>query len=435
MTQKKAKISRILFLMSKTILVLWMISGGISALLGAEFMVEQIAKLGYPEYFSKVLGMAKLIGAFFFIFPVRKILKVLTYCGVIFEVSMASISYLLAGFWEESLPPIVFLIITAGSFFLWFKSRQLTIGQKPKLPKTNDFRPELITNKGFVKIYKTFQIKHRNFSRLKKSVLEKRVSLDQEVFNVFIGEESLSITLWNLAYHHLAEGILDKTPFLITFCPVCNSGMLFNRTVDDEVLEFYVSGVYRGTMIMCDKPTNSYWDHITGICLGGYYTGKQLDIIDSHHISTVRETLSASPETNIAIPKLSPLERFFTKYQNGHVWRKVPEGKFYPGFKDSFEFEDSRRPEKELGLGIFHGGKAKFYPLEIIKNEKLIEDEFQNELVIVKMDDTLGIPKAEFPSKPKDAPMQLFLRWYGFAQTFKDCDIYEAKKTNHYDYT
>ncbi|WP_299530183.1 DUF3179 domain-containing (seleno)protein [Ulvibacterium sp.] len=424
MVQKKTKSGRMLFLITKTILVLWMISGGVSALLGAEFMVEQIEKLGYPNYFPKVLGIAKLIGALIFIFPVKKILKVITYCGVFFEVSIAFVSYIFAGLWQDSFPPIVFLTIATVSFFLWFKSKDLSLGLKPKLPKIKSFRPELITNKEFVKIYQTFQITEKHLLSLKQMIAENRIKPNQEVFNIKIGKEQIIITLWNLAYHHLAEGNLNKVPFLITFCPVCNSGMLFNRTVEDEILEFYVSGVYRGTMIMCDQQTNSYWDHITGVCLGGYYTGRQLEIIDSHTITSAKESLSYSDTIKVAIPQLSLLKRFFTKFQNGHVWRKVPEGKFYPGFKDSFEFEDTRRPEKELGLGILHKNKAKFYPFETIKKEKEIKDEFLGQTIIIKIDEQLGIPKAEFQSKSKEMPKQLFLRWYGFVQTFRNCEIY-----------
>lgn len=165
--QNKSKISRIIFLVTKTILVLWMLSGGVSALLGADFMVEQIEKLGYPSYFAVILGIAKLIGALIFILPVKNILKIFAYVGVIFEVTSAFASYVFAGFWQDSIPPVMFLCITVISFFLWFKVRKISIGTKPKMPRTNDFRPELITNKGFVKIYETFQIKNKHLISLK----------------------------------------------------------------------------------------------------------------------------------------------------------------------------------------------------------------------------------------------------------------------------
>ena len=429
MVQKKTKVYQILFITTNAVLILWMISGGISALLGADFMLEQIDRLGYPDYFPNILGIAKIIGALLLLLPVNKLLKIIAYVGVIFEVVMAFVSYVLAGLWQDGFPPLMFLAITIVTFLLWFKVKKVHIGLKQPMQKLKNFKPELITNKGFVKIYNTFRIKNKNLMPLKKLLDSKSVNPNQEIFNIEIGKEKLAITLWNLAYHHLAEGILDKIPFLITFCPVCNSGMLMNRTVDDEILEFYVSGVYRGTMIICDKQTNSYWDHITGICLGGYYTGKTLEVMGSHNITTAEEVIWNSADIRIAIPKLSPLKKFFTKFQNGHVWRKVPEGKFYPGFKDSFEFEDTRRPEKELGLGVFEKDKAKFYPLDFIKREKIINDVFQDRKVIIELDQELGIPKAKFELLTDEKPNQLFLRWYGFAQTFKECEIYNTEKT------
>lgn len=429
MIQSKSKIYRIVFLISKLILILWMFSGGISALIGADFMLEQISKLGYPVYFPTILGIAKIIGALLLLLPVKNLLKIIAYVGIVFEVVMAFVSYVSVGLWQDSFPPIMFLAITITSFLMWFKVKKIHIGLKQQMQKLNDFRPELITNQGFVKIYNTFKIKKRNLISLKQAINDKKVKPNQELFNIDIDDNHLTITLWNLAYHHLAEGVLGNTPFLITFCPVCNSGMLMNRTVNEKILEFYVSGVYRGTMIMCDRQTNSYWDHITGICLGGFYTGKQLEIIGSQDIRTAEESLWENNDIKVAIPKLSLLEKSFTKFQNGHVWRKVPEGKFYPGFKASFEFEDTRRPEKELGLGIFENGKAKFFPLDIIKREKTITDEFQGKLINIIIDESLGIPRANYELRADKRPNQLFLRWYGFAQTFKDCEIYIAEKT------
>lgn len=424
MIQNKTKTYRWLYLGTKTALVLWMLSGGISALSGADFMIKQIDLLGYPEYFPNLLGIAKIVGALILLLPTQRLLKIFAYNGIIFEVFAAFASYASVGLWQDSLPPVFFLVLAVTSFYLWFRVKNIHIGEQQPMPKLKEFRPALITNKGFVKIYRTFRIEKKNLADLNELLKKERIKANQEVFKIEIEGEKLAIPLWNLAYHHLAEGVLGNTSFIVTFCPVCNSGMLMNRNVENEILEFYVSGVYRGTMIMCDRKTNSYWDHITGVCLGGFYTGKSLKIIGSHDIDTVEGSLRISPSMAIATPRLSLLERLLTQFQNGHTWRKVPEGKFYPGFKKSFEFEDKRRPEKELGLGIYNSGKSKFYPLTEIKKEKMVTDKIDGKMIRIMLQDDLGIPKAEFYPTISERPQQIFSRWYGFAQTFKDCEIY-----------
>lgn len=201
--------------------------------------------------------------------------------------------------------------------------------------------------------------------------------------------------------------------------------MVFNRTVQGTDLNFYVSGVYRGMMIMSDTETHSYWDHITGECLAGYYLGERLPMLGSHELVLAADLVNSEPRISIAVPGLNVLQKFFTWFQNGHVWRRVPQGKFYPGFKESFEFEDNRRPEKELGLGVVEKGHARFYPLEVVKAHSSISDIIDGKQITVCVDRNLGIPVATFNDSIQ-RPTQLFMRWYGFAQTFRDCEIFVA---------
>ncbi|MEL7121308.1 MAG: DUF3179 domain-containing (seleno)protein, partial [Bacteroidota bacterium] len=406
--------------------VFWMYSGGVAALSNADFMVETIQKLGYPPYFHHLLGIAKLIGATLILFSLNKYLKAFAYAGVFYELISSSLSYALSGLLLEAIIPLLFFGIVGVSCYTWFRKNRYSLIKDLDLSiKTvKNFRPELVADKKFVKIYKTFQVERNNLIALKdfRKIIQRKE--EREVFILNLNGVQIGITIWHLAYHHIAQGCINKQDFLITFCPVCNSGMVFKPVVNDQKLDFYVSGVYRGTMIMSDKQTNSYWDHITGECLHGFYGGEQLNIISSHEIIFEKD---ASSHLKVAVPKLSRFQKLVVKMQNGHTWRKVPEGKFYPGFKESFEFEDNRRPEKELGLGIVQDDIAKFYPLIYIQRQEKIIDIIGKRKVIVSIDDELSIPKAKFVNNDRK-PTQIFMRWYGFVQTFKNVEIYEIKE-------
>ncbi|MBA3326360.1 MAG: DUF3179 domain-containing protein, partial [Rhodobacteraceae bacterium] len=64
----------------------------------------------------------------------------------------------------------------------------------------------------------------------------------------------------------------------VTFCPLCNSGLVFDRRLDDMVLEFGVSGLLRHSdLIMYDRQTFSWWQQFSGEAIVGRLSGRRLD--------------------------------------------------------------------------------------------------------------------------------------------------------------
>ena len=80
-----------------------------------------------------------------------------------------------------------------------------------------------------------------------------------------------------LLWHEIVNDTIGDTPVAVTFCPLCNSGVFFNRNVDGEVLTFGVSGKLRNSdMIMYDHNTESWWQQATGEGIVGDYSGVEL---------------------------------------------------------------------------------------------------------------------------------------------------------------
>ena len=88
----------------------------------APAMTETITALGYPIYFMKILGVAKLLGIAAILFGRLPTLKEWAYAGFTFDVLGAFLSHLMAG---DSiliaLVPLLFLVVQLGSYFLWRK--------------------------------------------------------------------------------------------------------------------------------------------------------------------------------------------------------------------------------------------------------------------------------------------------------------------------
>jgi hypothetical protein len=81
-----------------------------------------------------------------------------------------------------------------------------------------------------------------------------------------------------LMWHEIVNDEVDGQPIAVTFCPLCNTGMVFDATVDGQALEFGVSGLLRHSdMIMYDRQTESWWQQAMGEAIVGTQLGERLE--------------------------------------------------------------------------------------------------------------------------------------------------------------
>jgi hypothetical protein len=83
----------------------------------------------------------------------------------------------------------------------------------------------------------------------------------------------LQIMVW----HEIVNDTIANDPVLITYCPLCGSGIAFERRIEGEEVEFGVSGkLYNSNLVMYDRKTNSYWTQIDGLAIAGELSGTKL---------------------------------------------------------------------------------------------------------------------------------------------------------------
>ena len=110
---------------------------------------------------------------------------------------------------------------------------------------------------------------------------------DQEPVIAFeINGEARAYPLQVLTWHEIVNDEVDGVPVTVTFCPLCNSAIVFDRRLDGVVYDFGVSGNLRNSdLIMWDRQTESWWQQLTGGAIVGELTGKRLKILPSSIIS------------------------------------------------------------------------------------------------------------------------------------------------------
>lgn len=89
-----------------------------------------------------------------------------------------------------------------------------------------------------------------------------------------------------IVWHEIVNDTIEKTPLVVTFCPLCGSAIVFNATIDGTPEKFGVSGkLYESNLLMYDKTTESLWSQIIGEAVVGDRTGEKLSVYPSQVMS------------------------------------------------------------------------------------------------------------------------------------------------------
>ncbi len=107
-----------------------------------------------------------------------------------------------------------------------------------------------------------------------------RLADTEPVIGLVLGDEARAYPLSVLTRHEIVNDVVAGIPVAVTYCPLCNSAVVFDRRVEGRVLEFGVSGNLRNSdLVMYDRQTESWWQQFLGEAIVGTMTGTRLTTI------------------------------------------------------------------------------------------------------------------------------------------------------------
>jgi hypothetical protein len=178
-----------------------------------------------------------------------------------------------------------------------------------------------------------------------------------------------------LSRHEIVNDRFGPVPVAVTFCPLCNTALAFDRRIDGQVIRLGVSGLLRNSdMVMWDEATTSLWQQITGEGIVGAFAGKRLDLISTAIVSysdvleNFPDALSLSQDTGFGI-------EYGT---NGYTEYSSSSRPFL--FNDE---PDPRFPALSRVVGVRAGGVDKAYPFGAISDKAVVNDRVGDEPVVV----------------------------------------------------
>jgi hypothetical protein len=101
---------------------------------------------------------------------------------------------------------------------------------------------------------------------------------EEAVLALEIDGEARAYPIQIMMWHEIVNDTVGGIPVTVSFCPLCNSALAYDRRVDDRILDFGTSGsLYNSALVMYDRQTESLWSHFTAEAIVGTLTGSTLD--------------------------------------------------------------------------------------------------------------------------------------------------------------
>ncbi len=197
---------------------------------------------------------------------------------------------------------------------------------------------------------------------------------ESPVISVEINGEARAYPLAIMTWHEIANTEQGGEPISVTFCPLCNSALVFDRNVEGEILDFGVSGNLRNSdLVMFDRQTESWWQQFTGEALVGEYTGTMLEILPSQMVGFA-QFVEEFPDAEVLSRQTGASRSYGTNPYSGYDSNSNP-------FLFSGDI-DNRLPATERVLAGFVGSAAVAYPFPALQDEVVINDEVDGQMVV-----------------------------------------------------
>ena len=201
------------------------------------------------------------------------------------------------------------------------------------------------------------------------------VSDDDLVIGVNYQGEIKAYPLFIMTWHEIVNDHFGDVPVAVTYCPLCFTNQVFDRTIDGKEVEFGTSGkLYNSNLVMYDRLTGSYWSQVLGLAIKRELTGRELEKIPFDVIrwndwkALYPDTLALTTDTGHTRPYNSdPYSDYF----------KDPRVLF------PVDNRDDRIPEKEVILGFENNGIYKAYRLSDVESKKIVNDKIGDQNIVI----------------------------------------------------
>ncbi|GAB4225592.1 MAG: DUF3179 domain-containing protein [Methyloligellaceae bacterium] len=139
---------------------------------------------------------------------------------------------------------------------------------------------------------------------------EKEVGATEPVVGFALNGDARAYPLRILMWHEIVNDVVGGVPVTVTYCPLCNSAIVFDRRLDGKVLDFGTTGKLRNSdLVMYDRQTESWWQQFTGTGIIGTYTGRQLATFPAR-LESFERFKARHPDGKVLVPNIPSMRAY-----------------------------------------------------------------------------------------------------------------------------
>ncbi len=222
------------------------------------------------------------------------------------------------------------------------------------------------------------------------------LSSSDGVLGVEVNGDARAYPLRILVWHEIVNDLVGGVPVAATYCPLCGTGIAYDRRVAGQTLTFHVSGkLLNNDLVMLDAETASLWPQIIGSAATGPMKGQALGVIPST-TTTLGAWRASHPGTQV-LARLRCDEGISTPcgaqpYQRDYGANPYGGYESNPGtlFPRPYGNDGSALGPKEIVLGVLVSQTAKAYPYKVLKDNPVVNDMVAGVAIVVTFADGAG---------------------------------------------
>lgn len=238
------------------------------------------------------------------------------------------------------------------------------------------------------------------------------------IIGVATGGEARAYPLAILNYHEIVNDRIGDQAFAVSYCPLCDSASVFDRSTPDGDREFGVSGLlYNSNVLMYDRDSESesLWSQLRSKSIAGPKVDQQLRLFPLE-LTTWQDWQQRHPATTVL------------SVQTGYTrnYARSPYRAYFQTPKLMFPVNRSndRLPKKEKVLGILVGDQTRAYPLSSFNEQNTrVEDQLGGKRFVIEFAskaNTLRIAEAD------EGVAWMYSLWFAWYAMHPGTDVYSA---------
>ncbi|HUF68183.1 MAG TPA: DUF3179 domain-containing protein [Longimicrobiales bacterium] len=199
----------------------------------------------------------------------------------------------------------------------------------------------------------------------------------EPVMVIDVGGEVRIYPIQILIWHEIVNDRIGDLPIAVTFCPLCNTALAFDRRLAGDVLDFGTTGRLRHSdMVMYDRQTESWWQQATGEGIVGQYAGESLEFVPARMFDW-GQTKQLYPAARVLSRETGHERPYGRNPYAGYDRGDAPMPGFFEGPADS------RLHAMERVVAVRIGDAAVAYPFTSLRRARVANDTVAGDPVVV----------------------------------------------------